>query len=164
MTWDLIGEDAEAIAADGTLPLDWRTKAKGLRAWANEVGDYVDVKRLRDATVCHAFRCWAPPGEWYGGWWITWHRRNADGGGWIELDDEHTWCTGNEDIAEGECAGHNDVLCLGFDPLDRDTEHINAAIGMALAYAPPSVHIVCAGEGWPWYSRKIADVTVVGIG
>ena len=38
----------------------------------------------------------------------------------MELNDEHTWCTGNEDIAEGECAGHDDVLCLGFDPLDRD--------------------------------------------
>lgn len=163
MTWDLIGEEAEEIATGGTLPLDWRTKAKGLRGWLNQAGDYVDLKRLRNASVHHAFRCWAPPGEWYGGEWITRDRDHASGG-WAELDQCHDWCTGNEHIEPGECAGRADVLCLGFDPEDRDTALIHAAVGMALAYAPATVHVVCPGEGWPWLSRIIGPCTVVVIG
>ena len=71
-------------AADGTLPWTGRDQGQG------PAGRGQRGRRLRGRQApagCHrvsTFRCWAPPGEWYGGWWITWHRRNVDGG-WIAL-------------------------------------------------------------------------------
>lgn len=147
--WELAGADCEVICHPGLLPLDWRTKARALLAYTHEVDRGAALESLPTAKVVHGVDCWAPPGEWYGGTYIAWADRGDAPDGWWPVGD-HGEC-GTE---YRECAG-DDTLCL-----DLDAYH-QAAISDCCAKAPPGVHLVTAGEGWPWYSRVIGPVTVV---
>ena len=157
MSWELIGEDCDsgALVHDGTLPLDWHTKAKALLSSDMDRGEASDS--WPTATVLHGWRCWAPPGEWYGGEWITWAENDDGPEGWCNVGaGEHFWCTEDPDD-DSECAGRPDILCLGLNKWD------DQAVRAACKSAPPEIHLVTAGEGWPWLSRVIGPVTVVAL-
>lgn len=156
MMWELLGENCESLYHDGHLPLDWRTKAKALLNC--DLGRYEAMESWSTATVHHGWKCWAPPGEWYGGEYITWQEQTQDGPeGWCNVG-EHVWCSPDPDLGdEGECADRPDILCLHLERWDDP--YIRAACDSA----PPEVHLVTAGEGWPWLSRIIAPVTVVDL-
>lgn len=157
MGWELFGEDAEALVHDGRLPLDWRTKTKAMQAYAGEIDRSAAIDGWHSATMRHGYNCWAPPGEWYGGTWVDWPidpEDDQDGPpGWWNVG-EHTWCPVDADD-DSECADRADILCLGLDKWDDD------AVRAACESAPLEVHLVTAGEGWPWLSRIIGPVTVV---
>lgn len=146
VTWYLIGEDAEAMAGDTLLPLDWRTKAQALKAWAREVGEPFDLHHLHRATVHHGVRCWAPPGEYYGDQYYDWSLSKPIGGGWIELQD-YCYLEDDDDF--------EDAIVLDLD------RHNDELLANVRACAAPEIHLVSAGDGWPWWSRVIGPATIV---
>lgn len=154
--WELVGEDYEAIFAHGTRPLDWRTKADALLAYAGEVDREAALLSLGTAKVVHGVCCWAPPGEWYGGTYIAWSDQGDAPNGWWAVG-EHTQCEnkpGPQFPVPGECE-ESGILCLRLDG------HYPTTLGRICALMPESIHLVTAGEGWPWFSRVILAVTVV---
>lgn len=156
MDWELIGEDCEAMYHPGVLPLDWRTKAKALLAYAGEVDREAALLSLSIAKVVHGVCCWAPPGEWYGGTCIAWSDQGDAPDGWWAVG-EHSQCEddpGPHDPAAAECE-EDDILCLRLDG------HYPTTLERICALMPESIHLVTAGEGWPWFSRVIHAVTVV---
>lgn len=155
MGWSLIGEDCDALVHDGHLPLDWHTKAKALLD-GGDLGRREAWQSWPTATVHHAWEIWAPPGDYYGGTLVECDRCDQDGPpGWRNVG-EHVWCPLDADD-DSECADSADILCLKLDKWDDD------AVRAACESAPPEVHLVTAGEGWPWLSRIIGPVTVVDL-
>lgn len=153
--WTMIGEDCDAIGCEGLLPLDWRTKAKGLLAHDDR---WVALESLRTAKVHHGYRCDAPPGEYYGSEWWVWTDKDPAKAevlpGWVELDECH-YCG-------GDCGGGH-IVCLDIEPVDSgiSDEDEWAAVASVCESAPPEVHLVTAGDGRPWMSRLIGPCTVV---
>lgn len=146
--WDLIGEDADALFHDGLLPLDWRTKARALHDYAHHVDRFeaVEAWQNRDELdLRHGSVCWAPPGEWYGGEYVVWADTPQDSpDGWVNVG-EHS------DHAEHGA----DVMCLRLDGYD------DAKVRYWCSVAPPSIHLITCGEGWPWLSRILRPCTVL---
>ena len=142
--WYLIGEDAGAMACDELLPRDWRTKARALKAWSLLVGEPFSMHWLHQAKVHHGVRCWAPPGEYYGSYYYDWCTAPVDG--WVELTE---YCHETDDDDYG------DVVIL-------DLDHYGAIlIGLVCAAVAPEIHLVSAGDGWPWMSRVVSPATIV---
>ena len=152
MNWDLIGEDADAIYTTELLPLDWRTKAKACIAWGQEVDrpSACEMWATRRPAVVRGFECWAPPGEWYGGTYVTWADVSTVNAppGWCWLDVDHEECAGDY----SECDGRPDIVCLDARP--------GKSFQDACAEAPESVHLVSAGYGHEWLSRITRPCTV----
>ena len=160
--WELIGEDAEALYHDGHLPLDWRTKATALIAYGHEVDRGAALTCFADGVrVFHGVKCGAPPGEWYGGDWIDWSTSSSGAPEGWQYAGDHVWCPIDPDD-DSECAGRPDIFCFGLEPGEHaDLIGADKEVRVACRTAPPGVHLITAGEGWPWWSRIIGPVTVV---
>lgn len=154
MSWELVGENCEAMYHPGLLPLDWHTKAKALLAYAGEVDRWAAQQSLATAQLRHGVECHAPPGEWYGGTFITWSDQGDAPEGWWTVG-EHGECVDPDDPNAGECANQPDILCLHLD------EHYESTMVAVCAAVSGMVDLVTAGEGWPWFSRVIGPVTVL---
>lgn len=129
------------MACDELLPRDWRTKAQALGCWRRLTGEPVDLHYLHRATVHYGVRCWAPPGEYYGGQYYDWFSEPVDG--WIELED----CCYLED---SEPPG--DALIL---------PEFSGRLAGRFRRTAHQVHLIAAGEGEPWWSRVIGPATIV---
>ncbi len=156
MSWDLVGEDYDAIAHHGHLPLDWHTKAKALLGCdlgRFEAAEWLPLSKMQ---VVHGWLVKAPPGEWWGSDYYTWtDKLPADEpDGWRWTDEDHQECAGS-----GYPCSYLDepgVLCLGFDSWPADD-----SIAVAARDAGPEVVAIAVGEGWPWLCRQVGPVTIV---
>jgi len=165
--WEMVGEDADAMSCDGHHPKDWRTVARALRAYAGDVGRWDAVELWRSTAsdgghadmVKHGWKCEAPPGQWWGGWYVIWSRvpaeRNPAPDSWVLVDEEPH----EHDPDEG-CPGDlpDGAVCLDLDDT-ADEEAVRQALG-ALG---PEIVAASLAPGDSWACRLIGPVTVVDL-
>ena len=154
LPWSLVGENAGALVCDAVLPLDWHTVALALLAYAKEVGRH-EAKELLGAGLKARLgvKCWAPPGEWFGGEYYSWADQPAGTpDGWVVIGEHGDEC-------HQECE-RPDVLCVWF-LASGVLEDARAKVKEWSV--PPNVNVVAAGPGVPWLCRVIGPVTVVDL-
>lgn len=155
VTWLPVGEDGDTLYAEGHLPKDWHTVARALLGSPEGIDgryeclEWWEAYRAGKVEIVHGWECWAPPGEWYGGSYITWHQPQEDIEGWATLGEEVL----ADDVDED--APYRDILHLSLDSWDDE------AVRAACASALPSIVLIAPGEGWPWLARIINPVTVL---
>lgn len=165
--WDLLGEDYDAMCHEGHLPLDWRTKAKALLAYAAEIGkpDAIEWLPLSNITVDHGVEHWAAPDtEWWGSTYVSCNKApNPAPEGWHWSEDTHDDCGG---LGKCPMADSEGVICFGGRAPVVEGQMVGdrtlvADLFAAAAAAGPEVRCITTGFGDEWLCRAIGPVTVV---